>query len=107
MHQSFPATAPAAALTLAAGFCRYGLSLTFFVLGLRHLGTARTGAYFGAAPFVGALLSILSLDEPFGWRLIAHDDGVAPAGTHTHRHRHAPLVHKHGHTPDLHHRHDH
>ena len=30
-----------------------------FMLGLRHLGTARTGAYFSLAPFIGALLAIL------------------------------------------------
>jgi drug/metabolite transporter (DMT)-like permease len=32
----------------------YGASLVFFVLALRELGTARTGAYFSTAPFVGA-----------------------------------------------------
>ena len=41
------------------GFFGYGLSLVLFVLALRHLGTARTGAYFGVAPFFGAVL---------GWR---------------------------------------
>ncbi|MGZ3240829.1 MAG: hypothetical protein ACXWJK_10850 [Burkholderiaceae bacterium] len=32
------------------GFCGYGLSLVLFVLALRHLGTARTSAYFSVAP---------------------------------------------------------
>jgi drug/metabolite transporter (DMT)-like permease len=41
------------------GFFGYGLSLVMFVMALRHLGTARTGAYFSAAPFVGALTSPL------------------------------------------------
>lgn len=43
---------PSASTALSAaviGFCGYGLSLVMFVLALRHLGTARTGAYFSAA----------------------------------------------------------
>ena len=46
---------------LLLGLVCYGVSLTCFVLSLRHLGTARTGAYFSTAPFVGAALSMLSL----------------------------------------------
>ena len=37
-------------------FLGYGVSLVFFVLGLRHLGTARTDDYFSTALFVGAAL---------------------------------------------------
>lgn len=47
---------PSVSISLSAGlvgFCGYGLSLVVFVLALRYLGTARTGAYFSAAPFVG------------------------------------------------------
>ncbi|MND07304.1 hypothetical protein D3C83_291930 [compost metagenome] len=36
------------------GFLGYGISLTLFIVALRHLGTARTGAYFSVAPFFGA-----------------------------------------------------
>jgi drug/metabolite transporter (DMT)-like permease len=35
------------------GFLGYGVSLVLFVYALRHLGTARTGAYFSTAPFLG------------------------------------------------------
>ena len=52
------------------GFLGYGVSLALFVLALRHLGTARTGAYFSLAPFVGALLAILMLDDPLSARLM-------------------------------------
>src|SRR5947208_8110828 len=45
------------------GFFGYGVSLTLFVLALRHIGTARTGAYFSIAPFVGAAISILLLGD--------------------------------------------
>ena len=38
----FPAIVTAASI----GFLGYGVSLTLFVLALRHIGTARTGAYF-------------------------------------------------------------
>ena len=40
------------------GFCGVGFSLVLFVLALRHLGSARTGAYFSLAPFLGALIAI-------------------------------------------------
>ena len=49
---------------LLLGFVGYGLSLVLFVLALRSLGTARTGAYFSTAPFVGAILSVLFWREP-------------------------------------------
>ena len=45
------------------GFLGYGVSLTLFVLGLRHLGTARTGAYFSLAPFIGAMLAVVLLGD--------------------------------------------
>jgi drug/metabolite transporter (DMT)-like permease len=41
---------------LVVGFCGVGLSLVLFVLALRHLGSARTGAYFSVAPFLGAII---------------------------------------------------
>jgi drug/metabolite transporter (DMT)-like permease len=53
---------PSVPTVLAAavvGLLGYGVSLTCFVLALRHLGTARTGAYFSLAPFVGAIFSLV------------------------------------------------
>ena len=47
--------------TLLIGFLGYGVSLVLFVLALRGLGAARTGAYFSTAPFLGAAISILVL----------------------------------------------
>ena len=41
------------------GFVGYGLSLTLFVIALRGLGTARTGAYFSLAPFLGATFAVV------------------------------------------------
>ncbi|HEX9106131.1 MAG TPA: DMT family transporter, partial [Longimicrobiales bacterium] len=52
-----------AAGALALGFVSYGVSLVLFILALRRLGTARTGAYFSTAPFIGALASVLIRGE--------------------------------------------
>src|SRR5215472_5031499 len=52
------------------GFLGYGVSLALFVLGLRHLGAARTGAYFWTAPFIGAAIAVPLLGEPVTWSLL-------------------------------------
>ncbi len=96
-----------------AGFLGYGASLVLFVLGLRHLSTARTGACFSLAPFIGPLLAMVLLDEPLTIRLLA--TGLLMglglwlhlAERHEHDPVHAPIRHKHPHCPDLHHRHSH
>lgn len=46
------------------GFFGYGLSLVLFVLALREVGAARTGAYFSTAPFIGAVIGLIVLREP-------------------------------------------
>lgn len=95
------------------GFCGYGLSLVMFVLALRHLGTARTGAYFSAAPFVGAAISLLVLDESPGsmfWiaaALMGAGIWLHLTERHEHEHEHAPLTHTHRHSHDAHHQHEH
>ena len=52
------------------GFLGYGVSLVLFVLALRHLGAARTGAYFALAPFIGAVLAVLFLGDPLSTRIL-------------------------------------
>jgi drug/metabolite transporter (DMT)-like permease len=64
LHQAFPAMKTGFAI-LMIGFAGYGLSLVLFILSLRKLGAARTSAYFSTAPFMGGLLAILFLKEPF------------------------------------------
>lgn len=97
----------------AIGFLGYGVSLVLFVLGLRHLGTARTGAYFSLAPFVGAVLAIVMLDEPLSWQLLLAG-GLMGSGLwlhlaerHDHEHVHEALEHEHRHRHDEHHQHAH
>jgi drug/metabolite transporter (DMT)-like permease len=95
------------------GFLGIGVSLVFFMLGLRHLGTARTGAYFSLAPFIGAMLSIVMLDEAVTpWLLIA--GGLMAIGLwlhlsehHEHEHAHEEIEHDHRHVHDNHHQHEH
>lgn len=97
----------------AVGLLGYGVSLTFFVLALRHLGTARTGAYFSTAPFVGAAMSLVMLRDPLS-------PGLAAAGVlmgigvwlhlterHEHQHQHEEMHHDHRHIHDEHHQHAH
>ena len=43
---------------LAVGCVAYGLSIFFYVYAQRHLGAARTSAYYAVAPFIGMLLSL-------------------------------------------------
>lgn len=109
---AWPGTAVAATAALL-GFVSYGASLVLFVIGLRHLGTARTGAYFSVAPFFGATLAIVLLDEPFTARL-ALAGGLMALGVwlhlterHEHVHVHAALEHEHEHRHDAHHQHHH
>jgi len=95
------------------GFFGYGVSLVLFVLALRHLGAARTGAYFSLAPFVGATVSIFWLQESFGVSfvvaalLMAAGVGLHLTERHEHEHTHEALAHEHSHHHDAHHRHAH
>jgi drug/metabolite transporter (DMT)-like permease len=98
------------------GFASYGASLALFVVGLRELGTARTGAYFSVAPFFGAVLAIALLGEAVTAPLVAAGVlmaiGVALhlSERHEHRHWHEALEHTHEHVHgegDPHHDHVH
>lgn len=98
--------------SMSVGFLAYGVSLTLFVVGLRHLGTARTGAYFSVAPFFGSLIA-LATGEPVTLRLVAAGMLMA-AGVwlhlsegHEHAHHHAAIEHSHEHTHEEHHQHPH
>jgi drug/metabolite transporter (DMT)-like permease len=100
------------AAAVAVGFFAYGVSLVLFIVGMRHVGTARAGAYFSVAPFFGALLAVI-LGEPFTW-IMAAAAALMGVGVwlhlserHEHGHRHAPVVHDHWHTADEHHQHEH
>ena len=103
---------PRIGAALLVGFLAYGVSLTLCVVGLRHLGTARTGAYFSVAPFFGALLAVamgehLSLTLLVAGALMAFGIWLHLMESHEHSHTHDSLEHDHEHAHDEHHQHEH
>ncbi|HEX7272690.1 MAG TPA: EamA family transporter [Casimicrobiaceae bacterium] len=101
------------AAAAAIGLLGYGVSLVLFVLALRHLGSARTGAYFSIAPFFGAGLAVVLQGDLVTWQLAAAG-GLMGTGVwlhvterHAHAHRHERQDHTHAHFHDEHHRHAH
>jgi drug/metabolite transporter (DMT)-like permease len=112
---SWPAL-PVALAAALVGFASYGASLALFVVGLRELGTARTGAYFSVAPFFGAILAIVLLGEAVSVPLLVAGAlmvlgvGLHLSERHEHRHAHEPMEHTHEHVHgagDPHHDHVH
>jgi len=110
------AALPLAGVTLAGaalGFLSYGISLVLFVVGLRHLGTARTGAYFSTAPFVGALVAVVVMGEPLtiplllAGLLMGAGLWLHLSERHVHQHAHEEIEHVHEHEHDEHHQHAH
>ncbi len=107
---------PATMILLAAmlvGLLGYGVSLVMFVLALRGLGAARTGAYFATAPFIGAAVALVLLGEtttPAFWLacgLMGFGVYLHLTERHEHTHTHEPEEHSHRHMHDEHHQHQH
>ncbi len=98
--------------TSVVGFVGYGLSLLFFIFSLRYIGTARTGAYFSLAPFVGAGFSIIFLGDNITWQLVMASLFMGMgiwlhlSEKHLHLHQHEETEHEHRHIHDAHHKHD-
>ncbi|MEO8908360.1 MAG: DMT family transporter, partial [Microbacteriaceae bacterium] len=100
------------AAAMLVGLGAYGVSLVLFIIAMRHVGTARTGAYYSIAPFFGAILAI-TLGDPISWPIIIA--GILMAigvwlhltERHEHEHTHDAITHDHWHTHDEHHQHDH
>ena len=95
------------------GFLCYGVSLALFVLALRHLGSARTAAYFSTAPFFGAVAAVITLHESITYQLAAAGALMAVGvwlhvtERHDHEHRHETQEHAHSHIHDETHQHSH
>jgi len=106
-------TLPYLSGTLVLGFLGYGVSLVLFIVALRHLGTARTGAYFATAPFIGTALAVLLYGQPVSvlfWSaalLMLVGVYLHVTEQHVHMHTHEPLRHTHAHVHDAHHQHEH
>ncbi|HJU23294.1 MAG TPA: EamA family transporter [Casimicrobiaceae bacterium] len=101
------------ATAAGVGFFSYGVSLVLYVLALRHLGAARSAAYFSVAPFFGAVLGVTLGQEVVSSRLIlagtlmAFGAWLHVSERHSHLHGHDALRHTHSHVHDEHHRHAH
>jgi len=95
------------------GFFGYGLSLVLYIVAMRHLGTARTGAYFSTAPFIGAVIAVAVGSALTDWRFLL-SAALMGAGVllhlterHAHAHFHERTEHEHAHLHDAHHQHEH
>lgn len=104
---------PFAGMAMVVGLLGYGVSLVLFVLALRGLGSARTGAYFSTAPFIGAAIAILAFGEHASWMfwlaatLMGAGVWLHLSERHEHLHTHEPITHTHRHVHDEHHQHPH
>jgi hypothetical protein len=93
------------------GSVGYGLSLVLFILALRHIGTARTGAYYSTAPFIGVAIAVLLFGEPLtvnltiAAALMALGVWLHLTERHEHEHEHEEIEHEHRHVHDEHHSH--
>jgi drug/metabolite transporter (DMT)-like permease len=100
-------------VTAVVGFLGYGISLVLFVLALRYIGTARTGAYFSTAPFIGTIIAIPLLGEtvtPFlaiAGILMGIGVWLHLTEKHSHEHNHKEMIHEHSHIHKEHHQHEH
>lgn len=113
---SFGVTRPSAIIVgeaMFVGLLGYGVSLILFVIALRGLGSARAGAYFSTAPFLGALIAVLILHDStpstfwISAALMCVGVVLHLMEKHAHEHRHEALHHAHPHVHDAHHRHEH
>jgi len=105
---------PGALAAVSVGFVCYGLSMALYIRALRDIGAARTGALFGAAPFIGVLLGLVIFNDPVtAWFVLSFLLTMAGAillfwEAHGHRHAHALETHEHRHAhDDGHHVHEH
>jgi drug/metabolite transporter (DMT)-like permease len=100
-------------MAMTVGLLGYGISLVLFVLALRGLGSARTGAYFSTAPFIGSAIAILAFGEQAPWMfwlaavLMGAGVWLHLTERHEHLHTHEPITHTHRHVHDEHHQHAH
>lgn len=99
---------------LLLGAFSYGISLVFFIKALEGLGSFRTGMFFSLAPFIGAITSLLLLQEWIGWVMFpavlftAAGFWLISTENHLHPHLHQEAVHTHLHNhTDIHHVHEH
>ncbi len=105
------------AAVLFLGFVAYGLSINFYIKAQKHLGAAKTSAYYSIAPFLGVFFGIILLGETPGIQfyigliimiaatILMIKDTIELQHTHEHTHVHN---HEHCHGDFIHsHEHEH
>jgi drug/metabolite transporter (DMT)-like permease len=98
---------------MAVGLLAYGVSLVLFIVAMRHVGTARAGAYFSVAPFFGAALAVglgeaVTVPLVIAALLMALGVWLHLTERHEHEHTHEAVTHDHWHRhDDGHHDHEH
>lgn len=50
-------------LVLLLGFVSYGLSINFYISAQKHIGAAKTSAFYSISPFLGVIFSLMFLGE--------------------------------------------
>lgn len=50
-------------LVLLLGFVSYGLSINFYISAQKHIGAAKTSAFYSISPFLGVIFSLMLLGE--------------------------------------------
>jgi len=101
-------------IAMVIGVLSYGLSIVFFILSLRSLGSSRTTALYSIAPFAGSFLSFLILGERpqqvffLSFPLVLIATLILLTEIHSHLHLHQAYSHDHRHShQDGHHNHNH
>jgi drug/metabolite transporter (DMT)-like permease len=101
-------------LASGLGVISYGLSIALIIRAMRGLGSARAYAWYGSAPFISLLLSLIifrerpSLNMWVGLGLMIIGAWLMVTERHSHLHVHPLLAHEHAHQhPDAHHTHTH
>jgi drug/metabolite transporter (DMT)-like permease len=101
-------------LASGLGLVSYGLSIALIIRAMRGLGSARAYAWYGTAPFISLILSLIIFQEKpalnmwIGLGLMIVGAWLMVTERHSHRHLHPTLVHEHAHQhPDEHHDHTH
>lgn len=98
---------------MSVGLLAYGVSLVLFIVAMRHVGTARAGAYYSVAPFFGAAVALamgesLTLPLVVAAALMALGVWLHLTERHEHEHTHDAVTHSHSHRhDDGHHDHEH
>ena len=112
LQPGLPPLGSAAGL-FAVGALGYGLSLRFYLLAQRALGSSRTASIFAFAPLIGAACALLLGDRAgagvvAGAALMAIGIVLHLTERHAHWHAHPGIDHEHAHVhDDAHHTHRH